>query len=43
MFAKYKHITKFFETVVINEGMTDAQFKKLDKMLDEGVRFTLKR
>jgi hypothetical protein len=25
------------------EGMTDAQFRKLDKMLDEGVRFTLKR
>ena len=25
------------------EGMSDAQFRKLDKMLDEGVRFTLKR
>ena len=25
MFAKYKHITKFFEEVVINQGMTDAQ------------------
>lgn len=24
-------------------GMSDAQFKKLDKMLDEGVRFTVKR
>ena len=25
------------------ESMSDAQFKKLDKMLDEGVRFTIKR
>jgi hypothetical protein len=25
MFAKYKHITKFFEKVVILEGKTDAQ------------------
>jgi phage host-nuclease inhibitor protein Gam len=25
------------------ENMSDAQFRKLDKMLDEGVRFTLKR
>ena len=25
MLAKYKHITKLFEEVVINEGKTDAQ------------------
>lgn len=25
------------------ESMSDAQFRKLDKMLDEGVRFTIKR
>ena len=24
------------------ESMSDAQFRKLDKMLDEGVRFTIK-
>lgn len=39
MFAKYKHITKFFEEVVLNEGKTDAQ-SHIGFVWDAGKRTT---